>query len=418
MRETRLFLLLCLILLFTSITDALYAPITYVTRGVAKGAVCLDGSPPAYNFDKGYGTGINNWLLQLEGGGWCNNVTSCLGRKNTRLGSSKQMGNQIAFSGILSNRREFNPDFYNWNRVKIRYCDGSSFTGDVEAVNPATNLHFRGARVWLAVMEDLLAKGMRNAENAILSGCSAGGLGSILHCDSLRALLPMGTKVKCLSDAGFFINVKDIAGVSHIQTYFSQVVSLHCFFPQNVIQHVRTPVFLLNAAYDSWQIKNILAPADADPRGSWNACKLDISNCSPLQLKTMQAFRMEFLYTLSKSSNSSARGMYIDSCYVHCQTEQQETWYMADSPAIGKTKIATAVGGWFYDRTPFQKIDCPYPCNPTCRMPAGGGGSGNGGDVPYLPNKGLSATAAGRLLMCIMMILVGLINYSAGSSID
>jgi hypothetical protein len=25
-------------------------------------------------------------------------------------------------------------DFYNWNRVKIRYCDGSSFTGDVEAV--------------------------------------------------------------------------------------------------------------------------------------------------------------------------------------------------------------------------------------------------------------------------------------------
>ena len=25
-------------------------------------------------------------------------------------------------------------DFYNWNRVKVRYCDGSSFTGDVEAV--------------------------------------------------------------------------------------------------------------------------------------------------------------------------------------------------------------------------------------------------------------------------------------------
>jgi hypothetical protein len=26
-------------------------------------------------------------------------------------------------------------DFYNWNRVKIRYCDGSSFTGDVETVD-------------------------------------------------------------------------------------------------------------------------------------------------------------------------------------------------------------------------------------------------------------------------------------------
>lgn len=41
---------------------------------------------------------------------------------------------------------------------------------------------------------------------AMLSGCSAGGLASILHCDNFKNLLPVGTKVKCLSDAGFFIN--------------------------------------------------------------------------------------------------------------------------------------------------------------------------------------------------------------------
>lgn len=28
--------------------------------------------------------------------------------------------------------------------------------------------------------------------------------------------------------------------------------------------------------------------------------------------------------------------------------------------------IAKAVGDWFYDRAPFQKIDCPYPCDKTC----------------------------------------------------
>lgn len=27
-------------------------------------------------------------------------------------------------------------DFYNWNRIKVRYCDGASFTGEVEAVDP------------------------------------------------------------------------------------------------------------------------------------------------------------------------------------------------------------------------------------------------------------------------------------------
>ncbi|KMT17681.1 hypothetical protein BVRB_2g036270 [Beta vulgaris subsp. vulgaris] len=50
-------------------------------------------------------------------------------------------------------------------RVKIRLCDGASFTGNVEAVNPITKLHFRGAKIWHASIEDLLFKGMRNPEN-------------------------------------------------------------------------------------------------------------------------------------------------------------------------------------------------------------------------------------------------------------
>ncbi|PKI45133.1 hypothetical protein CRG98_034517 [Punica granatum] len=294
------------------------------------------------------------------------------------------MVKQIAFSGILSNSRNFNPDFYNWNRVKVRYCDGSSFTGDVEAVNHVTKLHFRGARIWLAVIEDLLAKGMKNAENAILSGCSAGGLTSILHCDGFKALLPMGAKVKCLSDAGYFINVRDVSGTRHIQSYFNEVVMTHgssknlprsctsrfspglCFFPQYTAQQIRTPLFILNAAYDSWQIRNILAPRDADPQGAWVSCKLDISNCSPVQLKVMQDFRMRFLYALSRLQRSRSTGMFVDSCYAHCQSEMQELWLRDDSPVLAKTSVAKAVANWFYDRTPFQKIDCPYPCNPSC----------------------------------------------------
>ncbi|KAK1273952.1 hypothetical protein QJS04_geneDACA012249 [Acorus gramineus] len=161
-------------------------------------------SPPAYHLDRGSGAGINNWLIQLEGGGWCNNITTCLARRNNRLGSSKRMAPQLAFSGLLGHRGRFNPDFYNWNRVKIRYCDGSSFTGDVEAVDPATNLHYRGARVWLAVIEDLLENGMKKAENALLSGCSAGGLASILHCDSFRSLMPMGAKPIAKAVADWF----------------------------------------------------------------------------------------------------------------------------------------------------------------------------------------------------------------------
>ncbi|XAR70769.1 hypothetical protein NMG60_11027753 [Bertholletia excelsa] len=365
-------------------TEGFYVGITYLEKAVAKGAVCLDGSPPAYHFDKGFGAGINNWLIHIEGGGWCNNATTCLSRKNTRLGSSKKMAKQVAFSGILSNKQKFNPDFYNWNRIKVRYCDGASFTGDVEAVNPVTRLHYRGARIFLAVIEDLMGKGMKNAKNAILSGCSAGGLTSILHCDRFRTLMPRGARVKCLSDAGYFINAKDVSGSPHIEAFYNDVVRTHgsarnlpqscisrmgpglCFFPQQVAGQMQTPLFIVNAAYDSWQIKNILAPGVADPHDRWHTCKLDITKCSSPQLKVMQVFRLEFLSALTRAGRSVSKGMFINSCYAHCQTEMQETWMSSDSPVLSGTTIAKAVGDWYYDRHLFQKIDCPYPCDKSC----------------------------------------------------
>lgn len=383
-RMDQLFSLVICTLLLLKAAEGVTVPITFVQSAVAKGAVCLDGSPPAYHFDKGFEAGIDNWIVHFEGGGWCNNATTCLDRTNTRLGSSKKMDKTLSFSGFFSSGKKFNPDFYNWNRIKVRYCDGSSFTGDVEAVDPKTNLHYRGGRIFVAVIEDLLAKGMKNAKNAILSGCSAGGLTSILQCDRFKTLLPAAAKVKCVSDAGYFINVKAVSGASHIEQFYSQVVQTHgsaknlpssctsrlspglCFFPQNVAAQIKTPIFFVNAAYDSWQIKNILAPGVADPHGTWRNCKLDIKSCSSSQLSTMQGFRTEFLKAISVVSKSPSKGMFIDGCYSHCQTGMQETWMRTDSPVLAKTTIAKAVGDWYYDRSNFQQIDCPYPCNPTC----------------------------------------------------
>ncbi|KAG5589178.1 hypothetical protein H5410_039692 [Solanum commersonii] len=337
------------------ITEGHPVDITYLQSAVAKGAV----------------------IHKYMGGAWCNNATTCLERTKTRLGSSKLMLMTVSFSGILSNKPEFNPDFYNWNRIRIKYCDGSSFTGDVAAADPKTKVFYRGARIFSAVMEDFLAKGMKNAQNAILAGCSAGGLAAILHCDRFKGLLPPGAKVKCLSDAGFFINSQTISGTSHIEQFYSEVVNTHslrkfyrfdftrpksvtlswiqgsaknlpqsctsrlkpglCFFPQNVAQQIQTPLLLVNAAYDSWQIKHILAPEVADPHGTWRNCKLDILKCLSAQLQTMQAFRSEFLKALNSLGPSSTRGYYINSCYAHCQTGTQETWLMDDSLVLNGT---------------------------------------------------------------------------------
>ncbi|KAJ3673827.1 hypothetical protein LUZ60_005819 [Juncus effusus] len=361
-----------------------YVNITLIQNAVPKGAVCLDGSPPAYHLSVGFGSGINNWLVHIEGGGWCNNVTTCLERKHTYLGSSTYMAKQVDFTGILSSNENSNPDFYNWNKVKVRYCDGASFTGDVKTVDPATKLHYRGARIWQAVMQELLARGMDKAENALLSGCSSGGLTTILHCDNFRALLPSHAHVKCLSDAGFFVNERDISGKEHIAAYYNDVITTHgsannlplsctagvspslCFFPQYVAKQIKTPLFILNSAIDAWQIANILVPDSADPNATCVNCKADIAQCSSLQLEIIQGFRDRFVKAIDEMGKSISRGLFINSCFCHCQSESQETWLASRSPMLANTRIANAVGDWYFDRSQFKEIDCPYPCDSTC----------------------------------------------------
>ncbi|KAF4359393.1 hypothetical protein G4B88_024060 [Cannabis sativa] len=366
--------------------NPLMVGLTLIHGAGAKGAVCLDGTLPGYHWHRGYGSGANNWLIQLEGGGWCNNVRNCVYRKKTRRGSSTYMEKLIPFTGILSEKAQENPDFYNWNRVKLRYCDGASFTGDSE--HKGAQLQFRGERIWWAAMEDLMSKGMRNAHQTLLSGCSAGGLASILHCDDFKSLFSGNTRVKCLSDAGLFLDAfvvrVDVSGGRTLRNLYSGVVGLQgvgkslprictnhldptsCFFPQNLIASVKTPLFILNAAYDSWQIQSSLAPPSADPHGFWHECRLNHAKCSSTQIHFLQGFRNQMLKVISRFSRSRQNGLFINSCFAHCQTERQDTWFADDSPVIRNKPIALAVGDWYFDRAAVKDIDCPYPCDNTC----------------------------------------------------
>ena len=105
----------------------------------------------------------SNILFLWQGGGWCSNVRTCVYWKTSQHGSLAYMEKEIAFTGILSDKAEYNPgflpnlkiscvisaffllelswplcclyglaDFYNWNRIKLHYCDGASFSGDSE----------------------------------------------------------------------------------------------------------------------------------------------------------------------------------------------------------------------------------------------------------------------------------------------
>ncbi|KAL6531329.1 hypothetical protein OROHE_014398 [Orobanche hederae] len=330
---------------------------TLVRNASSIGAYCLDGSLPAYHLDRGFGA---------EGGGWCNDIKSCSERAQTRRGSTRYMSNTEVFSGILSNNASLNPgfqwlDFYNWNRVKLRYCDGASFAGDAVYRN-----------------------------GALLSGCSAGGLAAFLHCDSFTDYLPKNASVKCLSDAGFFLDARDIAMNHSMRYFYKGVVSVQgvvknlnknctdstypeqCFFPQYALPYIRTPFFILNSAYDVFQLHHIVVPPAADPHGHWYRCKLNPADCNAVQINTVQGFRKYMLETLRPFFvNSTRGGVYINSCFTHCQSETQDTWFAPDSPRLHNKTIAEAVGNWYFGRNLSKEIDCAYPCDNTCHNQIG-----------------------------------------------
>ncbi|XP_049391506.1 pectin acetylesterase 11-like [Solanum stenotomum] len=388
--DLKAFLLIVLLaILFGDVGYGLQINITVLDNATTQGAVCLDGSPPAYYFDKGFDTGLSNWIIFLDifhiiyGGGWCESIPDCNNRSITEKGSSKNMKNQSQFAGILHSTPRQNPDFYNWNRVWVNYCDGPSFTGDVEHVDPENKLYFRGARLFKVAMVDLWRKGMQYAKNAILSGTSTGGLATILNCDKCKSFFPdNAVKVKFVANAGFFINANTIFGTPNIQNMYERVVNLHesakractptmepslCFFPENIIPYIETPLFIINSAYDAWHISNTLVPSNLDPQHAWEYCRDQISNCTSSQIINIQAFGAEFLNILKGLTPCYTRGYFITSWHTHARIVLGDYGFDATSPRILNKTIAEAIGDWYFDRTTFhQHIDL-YPGARCCK---------------------------------------------------
>ncbi|CAN4080415.1 unnamed protein product [Withania somnifera] len=344
---------------------------TIVHSAVSKGAVCLDGSPPAYYFEPGFGKGVENWIVQFAGGAWCSSVAECVYRAKKDLGSSKYM-DPLTFQGIHSKNESANPDFYNWNKIVLAYCDGGSFIGDVEYVDPATKLHFRGARIFKVVMEELLAKGLKNAKNAILAGSSAGGYPAILYCDRFRDLLPSTSRVKCLVDAGYFVHFNNPVLAKPWQNTYGGVATLQgaaktlpesctskmkpelCLYAQNIQQDIKTPIFISMSAFDNVETQYTLGNPIYE--------LIEHGKCTASQNKTLQEMRSDFLNALPKGNNPKHRGVFIDA--VHHHTCLFKRWTLEVAIEFHNLSAPKAFADWYFDRKYtylIDELDLPLP---------------------------------------------------------
>ncbi|WZN61152.1 pectin acetylesterase [Chloropicon roscoffensis] len=355
--------------------------------GLKEGAVCLDGSPSGYWFRKG--NQENKWLIFIEGGGWCYDERECLSRSRTFLGSSDAWPRDRPVDRpLFSADPKVNPTFYDWNIVNVGYCDGASFSGNVTdpVVVDGKKIYFRGARILDQVMRHVKEKQGLSGD-VILSGCSAGGLTTILHADKVAAQLSdVTTSFRAMPFSGFFPITPNFQGDPWFRVRADNVYKMQrvepslneacladnadnaeqrCFEAEHAYRYIKTPIFLINSLYDAWTVQNIYnITSDTVPAK-------DVPKVVPFLNE-----RSRLVFNLIRGApnyNNVGNGDFLHSCMTHCGgCCTDEGW---DKVSVKGETVRDAIGRWVEggngnnvrtDDACVYTNGPPYQCNPTC----------------------------------------------------
>jgi hypothetical protein len=200
------------------------------------GAVCADGSP--YKIFVMKSTGLWNWLMgynknlivYLEPGGACWDYASCTGQAGIRGASNlhgipdnyMNLGAFIdsdpnnggspmaAISPLILRNHPAGDDVEtsSWNKVFVPYCTGDVHCGnkvttytDPTGVNPPVTINHKGA-VNIEKVIAYLKTAFPGMNKVMITGCSAGGVGSLANYHFFRkALAPKKLSI-LLDDSG------------------------------------------------------------------------------------------------------------------------------------------------------------------------------------------------------------------------
>ena len=355
------------------------------------GALCLDGSPPAYYYRPGVGAGQNKWILHMQGGGWCTSTGDCSSRANSSLGSSTSWPRTGAptadggDAGILSPDPAVNPLFHDWAVAYLGYCDGGSYAGSVAEpvpVGPGSDVIFyRGRHILDAFVAKLLSAGVASASDVILSGCSAGGLAVFLHADYVGSLLPPSVRFSAAPGAGFFLadfqqfgggyeylaNYQWVAATMNVTAnvdagcvaYYTAQPGAplwKCFTAPYTLPFVTTPTFVSNSLADSWQAGNIMA-FKCDPTGS---------ACNATEIAYLDSFRAAMVAAMAPVLQSKTHGAFLQECFVHVVLGTDRSW---NGTRVGGQTMTDTFQRWYYGTGPAASavaVDGPWGGQTTC----------------------------------------------------
>ena len=193
--------------------------LVFLSKTTYPQAVCNDGTQGGYVLRAGQGSGVNRWVISLEGGGDCYDQASCASRAASKgeLVSTEPIARNTSLApglgGLLAPDSTVNPDFYDANEVQIIYCSSDDWSGAKNGVgtfnaNDDTTWNFQGRAILDAAIADLKANhGLNSATEVMLTGQSAGGLGVYANTNDVAKLVPSTARFVAYSDAAFLDEV-------------------------------------------------------------------------------------------------------------------------------------------------------------------------------------------------------------------
>ena len=318
----------------------------------------MDGSAAGYYLSPApldSASSRNSWIIELQGGGECASFEQCHAKLNTALGSSDYFAADHEFGYLLSDDARANPRLRTWNRVHIPYCSQDLWTGRRRAASAVTfSVFFAGRHILEAVLDHLdRTAGLATADEVILTGESAGGIGVWPNLDWLAERYPRA-RVTGAPIAGFYFSASPYTGPRHTESglvdFREEAWPSHvalwnstadasceaagrapwqCILANETYPYIESRVFVTQSQTDKVVLLYHDWVPDQDPQHSWSAEVL--------------AYVREWSGNMSVAldpvvATGTENGVFAAACFIH-------TNFSADSPLVRGRNFL----GAFYD---------------------------------------------------------------------
>jgi len=175
-------------------------------------ALCGRGEDYAFFVHHGNSTKV---LIDFIGGGACWNAENCSVDDATFVDSVNHLRRETQqgkMRGFYDKSNESNP-FKDWTHILVPYCTGDIHWGANDVTyqpdnGPSFKIHHRGGINAKAVLDWVETHAQAEAQQVMVTGCSAGSYGSIYWTPQIRRIFP-GAQIAQLGDSGAGITTKE-----------------------------------------------------------------------------------------------------------------------------------------------------------------------------------------------------------------